>query len=37
LTAFIKILADAHPGLGMIGNLIAERPAAVFPCETTHR
>ena len=37
LTAFIKILADAHPSLGMIGNLIAERPAAVFPCETTHR
>jgi len=37
LTALIKILADAHPSLGMIGNLIAERPAAVFPCESTHR
>jgi predicted PurR-regulated permease PerM len=29
LTAFVKIVADSHPTLGKIGNLLAERPKAV--------
>ncbi|MGB9510615.1 MAG: AI-2E family transporter [Candidatus Acidiferrum sp.] len=31
LTAFVKIVGDAHPNLSKIANLIAERPAAVPP------
>jgi predicted PurR-regulated permease PerM len=29
LTAFVKIVADSHPNLGKIGNLLAERPKMV--------
>jgi predicted PurR-regulated permease PerM len=31
LTAFIKIVADAHPSLSKIANLLAQRPVAVPP------
>jgi predicted PurR-regulated permease PerM len=31
LTAFVKIVADSHPSLGKIANLLAERPIAVPP------
>ncbi|MGB2632442.1 MAG: AI-2E family transporter [Candidatus Acidiferrum sp.] len=31
LTAFVKIVADSHPSLGKIANLLAERPTAVPP------
>lgn len=31
LTAFVKIVADSHPQLDKIGNLLAERPRTVPP------
>ncbi len=31
LTAFVKIVADSHPSLGKIANLLADRPIAVPP------
>jgi predicted PurR-regulated permease PerM len=31
LTAFIKVLADCHPSLTKVGNLLAERPKTVPP------
>lgn len=31
LTAFVKIVADSHPSLGKIANLLAERPTEVPP------
>jgi predicted PurR-regulated permease PerM len=31
LTAFVKIVADSHPSLEKISNLLAERPSAVPP------
>jgi predicted PurR-regulated permease PerM len=31
LTALVKIVADSHPSLGKIGNLLAERPEGIPP------
>jgi predicted PurR-regulated permease PerM len=31
LTAFVKIVADSHPSLGKVGNLLAERPKVIPP------
>ncbi|HUN63766.1 MAG TPA: AI-2E family transporter [Candidatus Sulfotelmatobacter sp.] len=31
LTAFVKIIADSHPSLGKIANLLAEKPVEVPP------
>jgi predicted PurR-regulated permease PerM len=35
LTALVKIVADSHPSLGKIGNLLAEHPEGVPPWSRT--